>query len=141
MIYVEYYSNKVCILSNDVQMFIVKEGEPALQLPSLPKIPSSFTELWSSISGTEKSSTATSANNDNLIQPIVTEPKIEAEVNEVKNLEGSEKSFVDPLALVTQVHEEASSNECHCPIGVCISRHEDEGFPVTQEKEPPCPEP
>lgn len=95
-------------------MFTVKKDDPPLELPSLPKIPSSFSEAWDTIK-----STATSFVSD--------EKKPEEAPTEQVNIVGSESSpgVINPLEVLTESHNIAMSKSCHCPIGACLGHSEE----------------
>lgn len=74
-------------------------------MPSLPKIPTSFTEVWDNVK-----STATSFVSD----------KEEKSSEKVINDEDNSANIKDPLEIITETRDAALSKSCHCPIGACL---------------------
>lgn len=68
-----------------------------MQLPSLPKIPSSFSEAWDSVA---KSATS-----------LVSGDEAAKQVN----LSSGGKNDIDVEAVVSKTHEESARKSCICP--------------------------
>lgn len=99
-------------------LFTVKKDDPPLELPSLPKLPSSLSEAWDTVK-----STATSFVSDEK-KP---EP-VSAAAEKVNKLKVEKSDLKDPLEIVTESHNIALSKSCHCPVGACLG-HPEESLP------------
>ncbi|KAJ8972807.1 hypothetical protein NQ317_009503 [Molorchus minor] len=97
----------------------VKKDDPPLELPSLPKFPTSISEAW----GTVKS-TATSFVSDN------EQKEVKAPQEQVIDVPDSVPQVKDPQDVITESHSNAISKSCHCPVGACL--HSEESPPATE---------
>ncbi|KAJ8934636.1 hypothetical protein NQ314_013235 [Rhamnusium bicolor] len=97
----------------------VKKDDPPLELPSLPKIPTTFSEAWDSVK-----STATS---------FVSDKEEKIEVEQVIQSPENNVQVKDPLDVITESHSTSLHKSCHCPVGACL--HSEESIPPKQSIE------
>jgi hypothetical protein len=90
----------------------VKKDDPPLELPSLPKIPLSFSEAWDTLSKSASS----------LVSGGETETQVKQ--TEAQILSGDEVTEIDAQAIISKTHE-STSQSCYCPIGACLGHHEE----------------
>ncbi|CAH1989875.1 unnamed protein product [Acanthoscelides obtectus] len=91
----------------------VKKDDPPLELPSLPKLPSSLTEVWTSVKSTFVSDA-----------PETKAPQEQVIASSEPDPEPSDSQIQDPLKIIAKAHEESVEKQCHCPIGACLGREE-----------------
>ncbi|RZC39133.1 apolipoprotein O-like, partial [Asbolus verrucosus] len=87
----------------------VKKDDPPLELPSLPKIPSSFSEAWDSVTKSASS----------LVSGAETDTQVKGAKEQTLNA-----NEVDAVIVVAKAHE-ATSQSCQCPVGASLG-HQDE---------------
>nr|CAH7744270.1 unnamed protein product [Callosobruchus chinensis] len=92
----------------------VKKDDPPLELPSLPTLPSSLTEVWNSVKSTFVSDEAKTE-----------APKEQVIVASVPDSQPPDSQVQDPLKVITKVHEDSMEKQCHCPVGACLAHEED----------------
>lgn len=85
-----------------------------MELPSFPKIPTSPSELWALVGGSKTQS-------DIVSDAAVKGEKRNHSNNSVDNDIDDDEEAIDPAALIGHAHAHASGENCHCPIGACLS--------------------
>ncbi|CAH1183202.1 unnamed protein product [Phaedon cochleariae] len=91
----------------------VKKDDPPLELPTLPKLPSSFSEAWRTVT-----SSLTSFVSDGEELQAQTQDQV------IENDQGERVG--DALSVVRESRDEALAKGCHCPIGACLGHSEAE---------------
>nr|CAH7744272.1 unnamed protein product [Callosobruchus chinensis] len=101
-------------LSKSKENAQLKKDDPPLELPSLPTLPSSLTEVWNSVKSTFVSDEAKTE-----------APKEQVIVASVPDSQPPDSQVQDPLKVITKVHEDSMEKQCHCPVGACLAHEED----------------
>lgn len=105
-------------------VILVKKDDPPLELPSLPQ---SFSEAWDLVSGANKLKSVSEF-----------PPPTEEEVIMNELIEQTELQIdIDPFVIISQAHEEAIHEKCHCPVGVCLNPHDETASPVNPSYDVP----
>ena len=94
-----------------------------MELPSLPKIPTSFSEAWDTVA---KSASSLVSGDDT--QKVNSKGKKCANVTDgdtgiSEGLHGTNE--VDAFTIVSKAHDESTSKSCHCPVGACLGQHDE----------------
>ncbi|XP_044266640.1 uncharacterized protein LOC123012652 isoform X1 [Tribolium madens] len=94
----------------------VKKDDPPLELPTLPKLPSSLTEAWDTVTKSASS--------------LVSGGEMEKQVTETASsvVSAQELTEADAQLIVSKTHE-TTSQSCHCPIGACLGHHDENNAP------------
>lgn len=103
----------------------MKKDDPPLELPSVPK---SFSEVWDLVAGLSKTKSVSE------FPPPTEEEVIMNELIEQTELQAD----IDPFVIVSQAHEEAIHENCHCPVGVCLNPHDETNSPVNPNNDVPA---
>lgn len=92
-----------------MQICVVKADDPPLELPT---IPTSFSEVWDIFSRNTK-------------EQSVSEPAKVVEEQVIVEQSDDYNNAIDPVAIVTQAHDEASQPECHFSNSSVPNPHEE----------------